>query len=83
MDFLRGLGGSRSYKTGGMEGGLVPQTGDNLDQKMRVTPPTPVNNLLPVMPEIRPLKEIKTELNKLIDKAYKLQGEPEMREFIN
>jgi hypothetical protein len=83
MDFLRGLGGSRSYKTGGMEGGLVPQTGDNLDKKMRVTPPTPVNNLLPVMPEVRPLKEIKTELNKLIDKAYKLQGEPEMREFIN
>jgi hypothetical protein len=81
MDFLRGLGGNNSYKSGAMEGGLVPQTGERLDDKMRVKPPPPVEQLLPMLPQPRSWKEIKTELKTIIDKAYELQGEPEMREY--
>jgi len=82
MSFLRGLGGSSSYKSGAMEGGLTPQTGQNLEQKMRVRAPLPVEELLPMLPKIRSYKIINQELDEIIDKAYRLQGEPEMREFI-
>ena len=82
MGFLRGLGGTGSYKSGAMEGGLTPQTGQELEKKMRVTAPPPVEKLLPVLPDIRPYKEIKHELDPIIDRAYRLQGEPEMRNFI-
>jgi len=83
MDFLRGLGGSTSYKSGAMEGGLTPQTGESLDDKMRVKTPPPVEQLLPRLPKVRAYKEIKPKLKAIIDKAYALQGEPEMREFIH
>ena len=81
MTFLRGLGGSESYKAGAMEGGLTPQTGAGLDKKMQFQPPPPVEELLPMLPKIRPYKEIKKELRQLIDKAFERRGEPEMREF--
>jgi len=82
MTFLRGLGGAGSYKAGAMEGGLTPQTGTGLDKKMQFKAPPPVDKLLPTLPKIRPYKEIKKELLKVIDRAYELRGEPEMREFI-
>ncbi len=82
MGFLRGLGGTDSYKSGAMEGGLTPHTGRELEKKMRVTAPLPVEELLPVLPDIRPYKEIKHELDPIIDRAYRLQGEPEMRNFV-
>ncbi len=82
MGFLRGLGGTGSYKSGAMEGGLTPHTGENLEQKMRVTAPPPVEKLLPVLPELKPYKTIRHELEPIIDRAYRLQGEPEMRKFI-
>jgi hypothetical protein len=81
MGFLRGLGGTDSYKSGGMEGGLTPHTGQNLDQKMRVSPPPKVEELLPILPELPPYKRIKHELEPIIDRAFYLQGEPEMRNF--
>ncbi len=81
MTFLRGLGGSGSYKAGAMEGGLTPQTGAGLDKKMHFKAPPPVEELLPTLPKIRPYKEIKKELLKVIDRAFELRGEPEMREF--
>lgn len=82
MGFLRGLGGNDSYKAGSMEGGLMPKTGEHLDQKMRVNPPPPVEDLLPILPEIRPLSTIKKELKPIIDQAYSLLGEPEMRDLV-
>ena len=81
MTFLRGLGGSESYKAGAMEGGLTPQTGAGLDKKMQFKAPPPVEKLLPTLPKIQPYKEIKKDLLKVIDRAYVLRGEPEMREF--
>ncbi len=82
MGFLRGLGGDQAYKAGSMEGGLTPRTGQSLDKKMRVNAPPPVEKLLPVIPDIRRPEDIKGELKRFADRAYELQGEPEMREFI-
>jgi hypothetical protein len=83
MGFLRGLGGSSDYKAGSMEGGLTPNTGDSLAKKMKVVPPSPVDDLLPGIPQIPGMAEIKTTLKTLLDKAYDLQGEPEMRTLVH
>jgi len=82
MGFLRSLGGGGSYRAGSMEGGLNYQTGENLDRKMRVEPPPPVGELLPVIPQPPPLAAIKGRLKKIIDKAYERQGQPEPREMV-
>ncbi len=82
MGFLRGLGGAGPYKAGSMEGGLVPETGETLEQKMRVKPPPPVEKLLPVLPHIKTARKMKHRLKPIIDRAYELQGHPEMRDLV-
>ncbi|MCK5515792.1 MAG: hypothetical protein KAI39_02870 [Desulfobulbaceae bacterium] len=81
MGFLRGLGGSGAYKTGAMEGGLTPNTGESLNNKMKVKPPPPVEEFLPDIPAINPMQKIKGDLKTILDKAYQRQNEPEMREI--
>ncbi len=83
MGFLRGLGGTSAHKAGDMEGGLTPNTGESLDKKMKVHPPRPVEDLLPDIPGIPPLAEVKSSLKAILDKAYKRQREPEMRERVH
>jgi len=82
MGFLRGLGGGLAYKAGAMEGGLTPGTGESLEKKMKVNPPPPVEQLLPMPPHLKPYARIKQQLAPIIDRAYVLQGEPETREFV-
>lgn len=82
MGFLRGLGGTGSHKAGAMEGGLTPNTGESLDKKMKVQPPPPVEDLLPDIPRIPQLAKVKRRLKTILDQAYGLQGEPEMRELV-
>ena len=83
MGFLRSLGGTGGHKAGAMEGGLTPNTGESLDRKMKVQPPPPVEELLPQLPEIPELSDVKARLKANLDKAYERQGEPEMREFVH
>lgn len=83
MGFLRGLGGTSAHKAGDMEGGLTPNTGESLEKKMKVHPPRPVEDLLPDIPEIQPLAEVKSSLKAILDKAYKRQREPEMRDLVH
>ncbi|MDW7772894.1 MAG: hypothetical protein SCH71_08395 [Desulfobulbaceae bacterium] len=82
MDFLRGLDGV-TYTSGSMSGGLIPKTGENLEQKMRVKPPPPVDELLPEIPPIAPLSKIKNKLKKIIDRAYKSHGNIDVKDFCN
>ena len=83
MGFLRGLGGTGAHKAGDMEGGLTPLTGESLEKKMKVHPPSPVEDLLPDIPPIPPLAEVKGRLKTILDKAYRQQGEPEMRDLVH
>ncbi len=83
MGFLRGLGGTGAHKAGDMEGGLTPLTGESLEKKMKVHPPSPVEDLLPDIPAIPPLAEVKGRLKTILDKAYRQQGEPEMRDLVH
>ncbi len=51
----------------------------NLDDKMRLTPPPAVDELLPIIAAIPPLKKIKSELKKLISIAYTRRPEFDIR----
>ncbi|MCL7486752.1 MAG: hypothetical protein M8357_01075 [Desulfobulbaceae bacterium] len=81
MDFLRGLDGSEQYKSGSMEGGIIQQSGQQLDEKMKVKPPPPVEELLPAIPPIAPLAQIKGRLKKIIERAYKLHNHLDLKEI--
>ena len=80
MDFLRGLDGG--YTSGSMEGGIIEQTGTQLEQKMRVQPPPPVDKLLPNIPPVAPLAQIKASLKKIIEQAYKLHHHLDMKKLV-
>ncbi len=81
MDFLRGIDGSGLYKSGSMEGSIVAQSGQQLDEKMRVSPPPPVEELLPNVPPVAPLSHIKGKLKKIIERSYRRHNYPDLREI--
>ncbi len=83
MGFLRGLGGTGDHKAGAMEGGLNPNTGKSLEQKMKVHPPPPVDKQLPEIPELPSLSSIKVRFADILERAFKRQGEPEMRSLVH
>ena len=79
MGFLRGLDGAGEE---GLGGALSPLGGDRLAQKMRIEPPAAVDTLLPLIPELPPLKACKPKLLDLADQAYEQQGQPEIMQLI-
>ena len=82
MDFLRSLDGGGMYTSGSMEGGLVLQGSSQLEEKMRVKPPPPVDELLPNIPPVAPLGQVKTPLKKIIERAYKLHQQLDLKEMV-
>lgn len=73
MGFLRTLdaNGATDSIGGGSEAGL----NDAYAEKMRVKPPLPVEQQLPVIPPLIARPHISKELKKLLDKAYRLHGD--------
>jgi hypothetical protein len=71
MSFLHSLGNTEacSCMAGGMETGLA----ENLDKKMKIEPPLPIEQVLPVIPPLKPLDEIRHQLKKIIKKSWKMQ----------
>ena len=49
---------------------------------MQIDPPATVNKLLPLIPELPPLKACKSKLLDLVDRAYEQQGQPEILHLI-
>ena len=82
MDFLRRLDGAGQYSADGMEGEIVPQTGADLDRKMKIKPPPPVEEILPAIPPLAPLNEIKSTLKKIIDQAFARQQGLDLRDLV-
>ncbi len=81
MGFLRGLEGNSVFSSGNMEGGHTPQTGEGLEEKMRVNPPPPVKELLPSIAPIAPYNQIKKQLKIIIERAFRLQHNLDWREI--
>jgi hypothetical protein len=80
MDFLRGLDGG--YTSGSMEGTIIEQSGQQLEKKMLVKPPPPVDKLLPNIPPVAPLGQIKASLKKIIEQAYKLHHQLDLKKLV-
>ncbi len=71
MGFLRNIDGDRST-LGGLEGGMTSGFSESLESKMKVLPPPRVIEELPILPPLTPLPQIKKELKKLAEQAFKL-----------
>ena len=71
LHFLQALGDSQ---TGGpMQGGLEIGLADGLDRKLNIKAPLPIEQVLTIMPPLKPLAEIKSSLKDLIKRAYEIQ----------
>jgi hypothetical protein len=66
-----------STMQGGMEIGLA----SGLDEKLHIPPPQPIEQMLTILPPLKPLSEIKGELKKLIRKAYAIQTTEVLNHF--
>ena len=80
MGFLRTLGGDAAGD-GVLAGTVNPMQDHSLEEKMKILPPKAAEALLPNLPDLPPLKRCKSKLIDLIDKAYRLQNGPEIREY--
>lgn len=79
MGFLRSLGDATV--SGGMEGGMEVGVAGSLDKKMRIEPHLPIEYYLPIIPPLAPLGAIRSELKKLINRAYHLHDEAFLATF--
>ncbi|MBU0479867.1 MAG: hypothetical protein KKG47_02075 [Proteobacteria bacterium] len=72
LGFLHSLGNRERCRgmDGGMEIGLVTE----LEKKMAVTPPLPIEQYLPVVPPLPLLAEIRAPLKELAGRAWKQSG---------
>lgn len=83
MTFLKGLEDAGALDTGLMAGSINGSSYSAMENKMRVTPPRPVETMLPFFLHLKPLDRIKSPLKKLIFRAFAAQGEPEIKDYIN
>ncbi len=75
LGFLRSLGNTET--SGSMAGGMEPGLAEGLDKKLRIEPPLPIEQLLPVVPPLTPLPKISRRVKQLINRAYAGQS-PEL-----
>lgn len=71
LTFLRALGDEKA--TGAMQGGVETGLAEGLDHKLRIEPPQPIEQLLPALPALKPLEEVRRALKKLFSAAYDCQ----------
>lgn len=71
LHFLHSLGDSQV--AGDMQGGLETGLADGLESKLQIKPPLPLDELLLILPPLKPLGAIRAELRRLSKQAYKVQ----------
>ncbi len=71
IGFLRSLGSAEVC--GCMQGGMEIGIAEELDRKLHIEVPEAIELALPVLPPLRPLAEIKSELKALIKEAWRHQ----------
>ena len=78
LGFLKRLG---SEECGCMAGGVETNLAEGIDQKLRIDPPLPLDQVLPVIPSIAPLSKIQGKLKKLVKRAYAAQTQEFLEMF--
>lgn len=71
MGFLKKI--SASDTSVPLEGGLESGLAEDLDEKLKITPPMPIEKILPILPPLPPLAKVKGRLKKIVKTAYKRQ----------
>ena len=72
LHFINALG--NTTKVGDMEGGLETGLAADLDHKMHIDPPLPIEHFLPVIEPLPPLRRLRSQLRKWAQPAYKRHG---------
>lgn len=80
MLFLRNLDGG-SGTSGTMSGGIESDGTVNMEQKMRIRAPQPVEKFLPLLQAIPDPSSIEAELKILIDEAYDKQPDFDLKDL--
>lgn len=73
MGFLQSL--SDTGQSGGLEGGMEVGLLQELEKKMTIETPPPIEHFLPIIPPLPPYKDIAKEMRQLQDQAYSLHDE--------
>ena len=73
MGFLHSLGDTG--QSGGMEGGMEVGLLQELEKKMNIEAPPPIEHYLPLIPSLPPYKEIAKDMKQLLNEAYPLHDE--------
>jgi hypothetical protein len=79
MQFLRSIDRYAEGDAGPLASAPGTNFSCNLDDKLRLNPPDPVEELLPIIPAIPSLKEVKAELKKILSMAWSQQPELDLR----
>lgn len=74
MGFLRSLNFSAS-KYSSMDSDAGIGSSKELEEKMRLKPPMPLEQTMPIIPQLVPLSHIRKQLKKLAKQAYRLHEE--------
>lgn len=69
MGFLRSLGSEELCS--GLDGGMEVGMAARFEEKMRIVPPFPIEQQLPVIAPLAPLKLVQQDMKKLIKEAYR------------
>ena len=80
LNFFQALGDQQTSSS--MQGGIEVGLATGLDKKLYIPPPLPIEQVLSILPPLKPLSMIKGPLKKLIKKAYAIQP-PEMLEYFD
>lgn len=81
MLFLRNLDVIESGTSGSMSGTIETEGPSTMEEKMRIKPPQSVEKFLPTLPPIPDFASIKSELNALINEAYALQPDFDLKDL--
>ncbi len=79
LGFFQSLGDAKACQ--GLEGGMETGLAGTLEQKMRIEPPLPIEQSLPLLPPLPHLKEIKGGLRQWVHAAYKLHSKDDLNLF--
>ena len=77
LSFIRTFDSSDTERLKFLHTESAPRPGKSLDQELRISHPRPVNDILPDVPVLPPLKQVKTPMSGLLKSAYAFHDSPQ------
>jgi hypothetical protein len=81
MQFLRNIDRYSARDSGPLEAPPPPNSVCNLDDKLRLNPPDPVEDLIPIIPAIPQLKDVRSQLKTILTTAWSRRPGLDLREM--